>query len=338
MFILKKCQLLNFGTAINRLSQLNQYDREMKKENLEADEEIKRVITAIDSQLSEIIRNDMIFFVKKYHIDQLPISVGLKENDRTIDDFIKDIRGFGPEEFKKFYRDYMFTMDATLDEIKEKIQRNEENNAISFLPTFKDYLTFERDIEVIAPRIIQSFEVVSKIYNAHWDAIFKIEEKYDEIFKKYLENQEAFAQQLYLIGRDTYDYKIKDVYVYVALFLEGYLSFNIRKEIDKLFMVVGAGLHRKILEDSQLHQEFFKCLADPTKLKIIEMMTRERVCARDIAKRLKLTKATISYHLNKLILVGILKIGLQEGKKAYYEVQLDVIQLYFDQFINNIKN
>ncbi|KAB3527607.1 ArsR/SmtB family transcription factor [Alkaliphilus serpentinus] len=339
MFLLKRNPLINFALAVKRLSNLKEYEKDIKKEKFEMDQEVKKIIEEINNQLSEVVSNDLEYLAKKFHIYQFIMSYAFDHNEISVSRFILIIQGFSMEEFKEFYRQEMFNVkaDTTIEEIKEKISQHQDNNSISFLPTYKDFLTFEKEIHLIVPRIIQCLEAISAIYEDLNTEIKLLEEKYEEVFKEYLSNQDSFAQQLYVIGKDTYDYTKKDVNVYINIFLENFVSFSIDSDKKYLHMIIGIGLRSRLIEDSQYHLEFFKCLADQTKLNIIEMIASERVCARDIAKRLKLTKATISYHIGKLMMVGILKIDLQEGKKAYYQVQQDIIQKAFDGYMEKLK-
>lgn len=83
----------------------------------------------------------------------------------------------------------------------------------------------------------------------------------------------------------------------------------------------------KSLKDSLL--EFLKILSDNTKLSILQLLKEEPHYSGQIADKLKLTGATISYHmaaLNKLELIHIRK----EAVKVYYSLNNDKIKQYLD--------
>lgn len=50
----------------------------------------------------------------------------------------------------------------------------------------------------------------------------------------------------------------------------------------------------------------FKGLADGTRLNILNELAREEVCAEDLANKLKLTQATVSFHMKKLATAGLI--------------------------------
>lgn len=72
-------------------------------------------------------------------------------------------------------------------------------------------------------------------------------------------------------------------------------------------------------------QEHLKCLADPTKLSILMILKEKPTYQTDLARQLGLTTATISHHMNQLLVNGFVKHRLEE-KKVYYEYQKDMVQ------------
>lgn len=72
-------------------------------------------------------------------------------------------------------------------------------------------------------------------------------------------------------------------------------------------------------------QEHLKCLADPTKLSILMILKEKPTYQTDLARQLGLTTATISHHVNQLLVNGFVKHRLEE-KKVYYEYQKDMVQ------------
>ena len=63
-------------------------------------------------------------------------------------------------------------------------------------------------------------------------------------------------------------------------------------------------------------QDFLKCIADKTKLSIIQILKNERVYGSQLAERLNLTTATISQHMN--ILLGLRIVFIEKEKNKVY--------------------
>jgi len=65
----------------------------------------------------------------------------------------------------------------------------------------------------------------------------------------------------------------------------------------------------------------FRVLADPARLKIVNLLARapEPVCACDFEPALRLAQPTVSHHLKKLTQAGLLERD-QRGKWAYFSL------------------
>jgi len=68
----------------------------------------------------------------------------------------------------------------------------------------------------------------------------------------------------------------------------------------------------------------FKALADPARVKILNLLARtgEPVCACDFESTLQLSQPTVSHHLRKLTDAGLLD-REQRGKWAYFSINAD---------------
>ena len=73
--------------------------------------------------------------------------------------------------------------------------------------------------------------------------------------------------------------------------------------------------------------ELFKALADPARVKIVNLVARasEPVCACEFNDSLGLSQPTVSHHLRKLTEVGLLE-REQRGKWAYFSLRRDAVE------------
>jgi len=92
-----------------------------------------------------------------------------------------------------------------------------------------------------------------------------------------------------------------------------------------------------IFEDRDLDQEVLKCLADPTKMEMLKIISQQEVCAKDLVGLLKLSKSNISHHIGKLSYAELISIQMKEGNKAYYTVNVKKIQEVFERTIYCLK-
>ena len=78
----------------------------------------------------------------------------------------------------------------------------------------------------------------------------------------------------------------------------------------------------------------FRVLADEQRREILVMLKKERMNAGEIAEKLGITPAALSYHL-KLLKEADLVLEYKEKNFIYYEINITVLQeiiLWVDQF------
>ncbi len=72
--------------------------------------------------------------------------------------------------------------------------------------------------------------------------------------------------------------------------------------------------------------QFFKALADETRLKIVGLLAHESLTGEQLAAMLAVKPATISHHLAKLAEAGLVSVEGQRGREKPYTLRLDAIQ------------
>lgn len=80
--------------------------------------------------------------------------------------------------------------------------------------------------------------------------------------------------------------------------------------------------------------QMFKALADETRLKILIILSRRRICAKGIAKHLDISEAAVSQHIKILKEAGII-VGVKVGYYVHYDLQ-EPILLELMKFIEQI--
>jgi ArsR family transcriptional regulator len=74
-------------------------------------------------------------------------------------------------------------------------------------------------------------------------------------------------------------------------------------------------------EEAQATAGLFAALADPARVKIVNLLatSREPVCVCNLTRPLGLSQPTVSHHMKKLVEVGLLE-REQRGKWAYFSL------------------
>lgn len=68
----------------------------------------------------------------------------------------------------------------------------------------------------------------------------------------------------------------------------------------------------------------FKALADETRLKMLVILSRRRICAKGLARHLGISEAAVSQHLKVLREAGMIS-GEKVGYYVYYDIQKPVL-------------
>jgi biotin operon repressor len=72
--------------------------------------------------------------------------------------------------------------------------------------------------------------------------------------------------------------------------------------------------------------QFFKALADETRLKMVGLLAKESLTGEQLAAMLDMKPATISHHLAKLTEAGLVEVEGLRGREKPYRLRLDAIQ------------
>ncbi|MEA2506863.1 MAG: ArsR family transcriptional regulator, arsenate/arsenite/antimonite-responsive transcriptional [Actinomycetota bacterium] len=84
-------------------------------------------------------------------------------------------------------------------------------------------------------------------------------------------------------------------------------------------------------QDAGATANLFKALADPTRVRLVNMLANsaEPVCVCELNAHFDLGQPTISHHLKKLVLAGLLK-REQRGTWAYFSLDNESLQRLTD--------
>lgn len=81
----------------------------------------------------------------------------------------------------------------------------------------------------------------------------------------------------------------------------------------------------------------FKVMGDPTRLKIINLLSQEELCVLDIAKALNMTQSAISHQLRLMRNLRLVKYR-KEGKLAIYSLDDCHVMELFAQGLEHISH
>jgi DNA-binding transcriptional ArsR family regulator len=134
---------------------------------------------------------------------------------------------------------------------------------------------------------------------------------------------------------EKYDYKLED---FDKLFIN-YVSTTGDSFNDELNYLVISDQLDDVMEkkfEQKEYLDFIKAISDKKRVKIIKLLSHGKYCNSDLAKKLELTPATMSYHLNKLMQLNILDIEKGAYNKLFYTLDKNKLKTKFDQSFEHI--
>lgn len=106
-------------------------------------------------------------------------------------------------------------------------------------------------------------------------------------------------------------------------------------------------VHTDMVKNAKLHQiddptslqlaETFKVLGDPTRIKILALLSANEMCVCDIAAALQMGQSAISHQLRVLRSARLVKFR-KEGKEAWYSLDDDHVVSLMSQGLEHIKH
>lgn len=78
---------------------------------------------------------------------------------------------------------------------------------------------------------------------------------------------------------------------------------------------------------------YFKAMADETRLAILEMLTKEELCACHILEAFEITQPTLSYHMKILVEAGLVT-ATKDGTWMRYSINPEIIKDIYEKTLS----
>lgn len=325
-----------FKYAINRYYEVN-WRRNIIEENLPKNildfapsKKVKEWLKFIDDNISPIFRNDLIF-ISTITIDMMDVAIEiiLEEDLKEPLILIEYLKSLEANElirliFNRFDIDLPFNSDDVL--IKNALMnRYDEERALNFI-------LIKNHPEEYKNKVIEVYETFYRLYYEPFEEkVYKFMEekcrKHNELFQKdpidFL-NTIGLADYTEFITKEKKLRMIESFYIDLGLF---------HYYVDDTFVILfGHSIEHKF--NYKLNQEqcinLFKALSDETRLEIIKITSKRPWYNRELADYFNLSTATLSYHLNLLLNLGILNFEPSIKNRYYYTTNKKNLKKLFD--------
>lgn len=325
-----------FKYTVNRFHKVN-WDKNIVQENLSKDildfapsKEVKAWLKYVDNNISPIFRNDIIFIASKT-IEILDVSIEtiLQEGFKEPLELIEYLKSIDAKELVQLIYD-RFELCLPFDSenilIKNALMDTyDEEKALTFIQ-IKNYPDEYKN------KVIEVFENFYDLYYKPFEEqVYAFME--DKCHQHNIMFQKDPIDFLNTIGLGDYTEiieKEKEFRMLESYYIDlGLFHFY----VDNTFiMLFGHSIEHKF--DDKLNQEqcknLFKALSDETRLEIIRVTSKRPWYNKELADYFELSTATLSYHLNLLLNLGILNFEPSINNRYYYTTNKKNLKELFD--------
>lgn len=260
--------------------------------------------------------------------------------DVTIDSFVDYLMGLSDEEIK-------LILLANLNAKGQKKSYEE------LLPVARDdgkILDFIRDTDLPAAIKWEAMEFFRDIQHVMTGFIGLVR-KYIPVYKKLLSQHrkliETFEQEIESgicaegkawftkTVRDSINLDAEDIIVGILFFRSR--SLTCVSAGEKLYVFLGLDYEetvKQFLGEGDPAIILFKNLSDKTRLHILNLLKEKDLYGQEIAEKVGITLATVSYHMNFLLASTLVRLE-KVGQKGYYSLQKNTLRKCVDYLIQN---
>lgn len=328
---------LDFGFAMYTI--VNK--KKLKLDEIDGDIANQRIINDAISQMEDKINvtrfRELKELVGKYFLHGMIVGIGCDYPDYTVAETIDFIKHMDEASFYKNFVYYVVHEKSLESEkIKEKIDTLNRNNMDKTTASFTSIQYLRRHSNEIQDKFVDFCEFLLPIYEQAYQPARPLAVKALKTFKEVMPDFKAFMDMIPMLDESLIPIGI-EVKVYVTSMMSGALF--IHDFDDKVEAIIGSGITYFLTDEFKEKQkiQFYKCLSENTKLKILSLIRDEKLCAADLVERLDMSKSNISHHLNQLATANLIQLAEREGKRTYYMVNTAYMAEMFEKTLKEFK-
>ncbi len=329
-----------YGT--NRMQQVNWNSRDFQGDSgrglldYAPSKDVKEWLKYVDDNISPFFMNNIVLIVSKLvaALDfcfELAISKNMVEPLEIIE-ALKEVNSI--DIIYSVYERY--NLDVSF-ESENEIIKNSLINLYS-VEIASLFMQIKNHPDKFKDELIETFELFYKLYYQPFE-----KKVYDFMEKRCIEHNNLFQEDpmyfLNTIGLGDYSKIVaeeKELRLLVSFFIDlGFVHYY----VDGTFiMIYGHYIEPRL--NNKLTQEkckiLFKALSDEKRLEIIRITSERPWYNKELADYFNLTTATLSYHLNLLLELGILNFEPSISNRYYYTTNKAHLKALFEMAFNEI--
>lgn len=298
---------------------------------------IKEWLNYIDKNISPYLKNDFLFVTTSILglLDVCFLTI-LENNLSEPSCLISYIQNMDENFLIKSLYDY-YDVDILVDSndnkmLEELVKSNNEEIARNFMYIKNNPLEYKN-------KVIDCLQKFYDLYyapfeNEVYESMQNHLQKHNELFN---DNPVSFVN---LIGIGDYSSRVKsveDIDLYVSYYIDyGMFYYNID---NKIIMCYGKTIKDRFNREKEveIYKSLFKALSDDKRIEILKITSKRPWYNKELASYFNLTTATLSYHLNLLLDIGVLDFEPSIiNNRYYYTANKERLKQIFDTALKDL--
>ncbi len=286
----------------------------------------KKWDTIFDTELTLFVRQDAKLFLKNTKFVFFLISMASKQDHLTA--FLRSLDYQGVLEELNFHYGLPLTKDQNLTDIrtliKEILIEKSDEVTEDTLQIFMEILNAPHEI---MNRISNALDILYPLFKERFftpESYADIEKEMSICNQQLLDTPEQFVKQVTMVNYSDQTKALEDFRYYI-LYVTSESVIFLHSHHILLFGVDVRGQIEKEARRVDL-QAFIKLISDPTRYEILKLLNKQKWYGNELAKHFNLTPATISHHLNKFIVLRLIRAESGPQNKIFFDLDQDELR------------
>ncbi|MFZ5353599.1 MAG: ArsR/SmtB family transcription factor [Bacillota bacterium] len=317
-------KIYDMFVSLHRAHNIDCSRRELENNQIEIGKDNEYIIKQVAEYASFFPELMQFFFSKDVNLYRVFIHEGALWESKTLEDYLKYLRDCNSDEIKLYLFSQLLNAD-TEDEALKGIIKDEK----AMLSTIK-----KLDISPTSKWNLFSFiDDLPGWINKFNDFMLGYQKKYNELYSAYKSNIKSFKAAVQskvetdgnrflqeLLRNTVKPENFENIRIWTSYYL---LGVNIAIDENSTLNVFIGNNYEEIRKKLQGSNEVEQCLiafkniSDKTRFEILKLLLKEEHYGQQLAEKLGITTATVSYHINYLTSANLITLERRDHRIYY---------------------
>jgi DNA-binding transcriptional ArsR family regulator len=308
------------------------YKKNVETFNIKPDKAVEEALEFLSERVSFNIKQQELFFKEDIFTLAALVSLETLEKCESVMDYIDALKSLDAEEAKYRVLKNLDKSDLLEEDIRAVLK--DEKKTIDFIRNLELPSSIKWDIFEFFQDVKTSINELAAFLNDYYPLCMEVLEKnkaaireFDDYLLKGIETDgEAFIKKNTMDAMDLSD--VNELFAASIFFNSHSLSFSSKG--SKLYIYFGIKFEEAVKgllgeEQVEVNLNILKNIADKTRFQILMLLKDKEMYGQEIADKIGITMATVSYHMSYLLISNMVLID-KVGHKGYYKLNKETLR------------